>query len=145
MEKLLIKKLKSNTKEFGHNVSLGGDGYLGCDNHGENNPMFGRHHSDISKEKMRKQKIQSYLGEGNPFYGKKHSLETKMKTSKPVVQLDSNMHYINEYYSAHEASLQTGIDRKSISAVCGHYKNRKIAGGYKWMFKKEYDEMFLVS
>ena len=53
-EKLLIQKLKSNNREFGYNITIGGDGVAGvkhtkewCEQHskdiqGENNPMYGK-------------------------------------------------------------------------------------------------------
>lgn len=44
---------------------------------GENNPMFGKHHSKETKEKIREKLIGNMVGEKNPFYGKQHSEETK--------------------------------------------------------------------
>jgi hypothetical protein len=53
---------------------------------GEGNPMFGKNHSNETKQKQRESKIDAYKKEGNPFYGKKHSKETiekiKMSISK---------------------------------------------------------------
>lgn len=53
-------------------------------NIGENNPMYGKHHTQEVKERIR----QSMLGENNPMYGigsmkgKQHSKETKRKQSE---------------------------------------------------------------
>lgn len=60
---------------------------------GENNVMFGKHHSEETKQKMSeahknmseatKRKISAAnKGENNPFYGKHHSSETKRKISE---------------------------------------------------------------
>ena len=58
------------------------------DNKGENNPMYGKHHSEAAKQKMRNRVVSpetrskmslnhaNVAGENNPFYGKKHSNET---------------------------------------------------------------------
>ena len=46
-------------------------------NLGENNPMFGKKHSESYIKNMKK--INS--GSGNPFFGKKHSEESKKKIS----------------------------------------------------------------
>lgn len=58
------------------------------DNKGENNPMYGKHHSEAAKQKMRNRVVShetrskmslnhaNVAGENNPFYGKKHSNKT---------------------------------------------------------------------
>jgi len=47
---------------------------------GENNGMFGRRHSEDSRQLMRENR-KSTEGENNPMFGKKHSSETKAKLS----------------------------------------------------------------
>ncbi|MCM1222866.1 MAG: NUMOD3 domain-containing DNA-binding protein, partial [Lachnospiraceae bacterium] len=46
------------------------------------NPMYGHHHTEQAREKMKRlkdgsKKSVAFLGTGNPFYGKHHSDETK--------------------------------------------------------------------
>ena len=36
-------------------------------------PMLGKHHSEKTKEKLRKLNFNKYKGKNNPFYGKKHT------------------------------------------------------------------------
>lgn len=48
---------------------------------GENNPMYGVHHSDESKKKMSEARKGKYTGENNSFYGKTHSEETRRRLS----------------------------------------------------------------
>lgn len=48
---------------------------------GENNAMYGKHHTEESKKKMSLSKKGKYTGEDNPFYGKTHSDETRMRLS----------------------------------------------------------------
>lgn len=58
------------------------------------------------------------------------------KLSKPVIQLDMNNNYINDYPSSKEAQRQTGIQQSNINQVCNNEK-RKSAGGYKWKYKNQ--------
>ena len=63
---------------------------------GENNPMFGRHQSEETKEKIRQARLKNPIkywlgkkrpemnGKNNPFYGKKHSAEDKRKISEAL-------------------------------------------------------------
>lgn len=46
---------------------------------GNNNPFYGKRHSQESKEKMSKWHCENSKGENNPFYGKKHSDDAKIK------------------------------------------------------------------
>lgn len=74
---------------------------------GENNPNFGKHHSEKSKRKIsethlgrkasdetRKKLSEMRRGEGNSFYGKTHSAETKEKLCNcrggPRIFIDPN-------------------------------------------------------
>ena len=59
---------------------------------GENNPMFGKHHSGESKKKITKNHPDN-SGDNNPMFGKHHSEETKKKMSKAIV----NHHYIYDF------------------------------------------------
>ncbi len=48
---------------------------------GKNNPMYGKHHSEKTRQKMSMNRKDTF-GENNPMYGKHHSEETKKKWSK---------------------------------------------------------------
>ena len=54
---------------------------MSLSNKGVNNGMYGKKHSEESKEKM-SQSHKKYRGEKHPFYGRKHLIETKIKISK---------------------------------------------------------------
>lgn len=99
MEKIIIQNyidLGYNIGKDLYNMTLGGEGTLGCINHanvsGENNPMYGRTHKDDVKEKLRqyhlgkpvsektkRQLSASLSGVNNPMYNKHHTNETKLK------------------------------------------------------------------
>ena len=56
------------SEEWKHNMSLRALG--------DKNPMFGRKHTEQSKERMSENRIGKCVGQDNPFYGKTHSIET---------------------------------------------------------------------
>lgn len=49
---------------------------------GENNPFFGKHHTQETKEKISKKFKENYIQENHPFFGRHHTEETKQKISK---------------------------------------------------------------
>ena len=116
-------------------------------NTGENNPFYGKHHSEETKKKMseankgrefskqHKEKLseqaKNKTGSKNPFYGKHHSEESKLKIgaskkSIPVICIETGQ----IYRSAKEAQRKTGISQGTISkCIKGEYKQ---AGGFHW-------------
>lgn len=61
------------------------------------------------------------------------------KFSRKVVQLTNTYELINEFISIKGASKHINISSSIISACCkGKYKT---AGGYKWMYKEDYDKL----
>lgn len=46
---------------------------------GENNPFFGKKHTEKSREKIKLSKKGKHIGENNPMYGKRHNDEIKQK------------------------------------------------------------------
>lgn len=88
----------------------------------ENHPMYGKHHTQESREKMSISKKDMYNGENNPFFGKKHSQENieKMKgthsgkdnpKSRPVYCIELGI----GFDSIGIASEKTGVNKRSIS------------------------------
>ena len=49
---------------------------------GEQHPMYGKHHSEETKHKIRETLKGKMTGEDNPFYGKHHTEESKRKQSE---------------------------------------------------------------
>lgn len=94
-----IARLNSQDKSIGYNIAFGGNGGLS----GEVHPLYGKHHTKESREKMSKShlgntnrlgthcskqtidKLRVYgkqlIGDKNPFYGKHHTNESKIKIS----------------------------------------------------------------
>ena len=84
---------------------------------GEKNPMFGKHHSGKTKNKI----SQSLKGSTNA-------------PTKPVLQFSKSGDFIAEYPSLHEASRQTGCNLGHICSCCRG--ERKSTGGFIWRYKK---------
>lgn len=123
-EKYYIKKFKTFGKE-GYNLTKGGEGTIGYKyseeeiiknsernklrfKNKENHPMFGKHHSEESKEKNR----QAHLG-------KKQSEETKQKRSKALMGRKGVLH--TEIWKQEHSKRMQGKNNPM-------YENHKLAG-----------------
>lgn len=63
----------------------------------------------------------------------------KDKKPLPVVQIDIDGNLVAEYSSILEAANITKIDRGNINLCC--LGRRKTAGGFRWMYKEDYDKL----
>lgn len=134
-----ISAYSSTNSKIGYNSTKGGDGTKGCHISedrkqqqseimkgkyiGEDNPMFGKNHSEETKELIRNKKL-----------GSKQTLETIKKKSKPILQFTMEGEFVKEWIGASQVMKELGIDKASISRVCQGKK--KSAGGFKWSFKE---------
>ena len=88
--------------------------------------------------------VRGYLKQGVKlgwcdYDAKKASSENRKingSKGKTVIQLSLKEEYITEFKSISETERQLNI--KHISCCCR--KNRKTAGGFKWMYKEDYDK-----
>lgn len=167
MEISLIALYDTTNILYGYNLTNGGNATVYTkevrkkisDNHadvsGENNPFYGKHHTEETKEKIRKKNKINFAGANNPMYGvrrygedgpmygKKHTEDAKKKMSqnrkkKAVVQLDLNGNFISEYPSLCEAGRQHGSEG-NIWQCCNN--NAKTYKGFKWMYKEKWEEI----
>jgi predicted transcriptional regulator/ribosomal protein S27E len=69
----------------------------------------------------------------------KSGIENGKKNGKPVVRLTLNKTYLDEFESASEAARQFDLYNDSVSNVCRG--KQKTVGGYKWMYKEDYEKM----
>lgn len=79
-EKYWIKYYKSNNREYGYNLTSGGDG-LNNPNEEVRAKMSRWQQGKCLSYTTRKKISNALKGENNPFYGKNHSIETKEKIS----------------------------------------------------------------
>lgn len=120
----------------GYNQCIGGDNTLGYN------------HKEESKKKMSKAKKKMYLGENNPFFGKTHSDHQKAKwskerkgrdmtkvteasfekTRKKVINLDTG----EVFDSIQDAADKYNLKHTHISRVCRG--GRKTTGGFRWAY-----------
>lgn len=81
-------------------------------------------------EKFSKLKKEQYNGENNPFFGKQHSEDSLKKIRKEIIMYDENMVKLNEYKSLTDCSKITGFPMSKISSVANgkikHYKKFKF-------------------
>lgn len=124
----------------------------------ENNPMFGKqgamfgkHHSEETKEKIRQKAIGRKMpkevkdaeslywkgkrtGKNNPMFGKKGG---KHPLAKPVYQFSLEGEFIKAWESAKDAESKLGICASNITNCCNKKKYNKTAGGFIWSYNKE--------
>lgn len=131
----------------------------------KNNPMYGKHHTEETKEKIRKSK-EKYVGENATRYGAILSDETKKKIGdsnrgritsdetkqkisdnnprrKPVYQIDIvTRQIIAKFNSISQAHTKTDISCNCIRLCCMDKQKYISAGGYIWMFYDDYDKKY---
>ena len=83
------------------------------------------------------------IGENNHMYGKHHTEESKRKmskaNSKPVVQINPNTNEVKVWESATVAERIMGFSHSKINECCrGKRKSHK---GYKWMYLEDYEKL----
>lgn len=75
-EKFYINEFGSTDVLIGYNISIGGHTIMS----GDKNPMYGKKHSFISKEKMKiNGRWTGIKGSNNLMFGKKFNIETRVK------------------------------------------------------------------
>lgn len=74
----------------------------------------------------------------------KNIFAKKYNIGKPVVQLSLDGDFIKEWQNAEWAYRELGISSSSIGDVCKHLPHHNTAGGFKWMYKDEYNRIIEV-
>ena len=68
----------------------------------------------------------------------RRAIATSKAKSVPIVQLDLDGNFIREWESTTEAKREKFQHSDIRSCVC---KRQKTAGGFKWMYLSEYEEL----
>lgn len=158
-----IKKLNTcihSKNSNGYNITLGGEGgvswnsrpivqytlegdyvdeYISC-SQASLITGIGRHNIGDCLNKKTKQSGNYqwfYKDEINYNVPKKFINTRGLDKKIPVIQLDLDGNYVNEYSSIKLASEKCGIRRTTISG-CLSEKTRR-AGGFQWIYKSKYD------
>lgn len=131
----LIRFYKSNQREYGYNISNGGE----CN-------WLGLHHSKETKEKMsiakknmskesRLKNAQSHkgllAGNKNPMYGKSGALSP---VSRKIICLNDS----TIFDSIADAGRKLNVHTSHVSSVCKNKLNH--VGGYRFMYLEDYEK-----
>lgn len=123
---------------------------ISVSNSSENHHMYGKHHTEETKEKLReaslrywtedkkKERSEQYKGKNNPMYGKHHTQEAIDKINKDrkikVYQLNKQtLELVAEYESIRDAERALNASHGLIGRVID--KVNKTAYGFKWKTK----------
>lgn len=139
-EKYYIRQTHSNEKEFGYNLTEGGDGV--CGRFGELNPFYGHHHTEETKHKhslfmkARKQTEEEKRKRIETLKKIKHNKEWNEKVSKALshgVSAYKNGNLVGIYSSYKECANALNLPNiKGISKVICNYMKTY----YGYTFKK---------
>lgn len=124
-EKYLIEYYNSTDPKYGYNIQSGGDREYNITEElrqkfrdrvtGENNPMYGKHHTEETKQKIRESEIGKFDGDKNPFYGKKHTEEAKQKIR------ESRRNISGENHPMHGKSWNDDVKEKIRISMTGKF------------------------
>lgn len=126
----------------GYNMTIGGEGAMG------------RIHSDETRKIMSEKKQGVFDGENNPMYGKKHTEETANKIRKAlkgkgaggknpraraIVQLTLDGDFVAEHSNAKEVAVNmfNAVNGTNILQCCRG--RRRTAYGFIWAYKSDYE------
>ena len=91
---------------------------------GENNPFYGKKHTEEVIQKLREYNQNNQTGENNPFYGKKHSQDSldKMKKSNEI-------YYASEQFKK-LCFEKTGLNIEKLKEILEDYIKNKVNKKY---------------
>lgn len=118
-EMYYIKTFKSNDRNFGYNLTEGGDGPVGMK------------HSETTKKLL----SEKHSGTHHWKYG------TKNIGGISILQFDLDFNLIKEWPSIKEVERELGYKSNIIGRVCNRYSDS--AYGFVWVKKAEYFEGYL--
>lgn len=130
----LIALYKSDNRDFGYNIEHGGNSIGKIaeeskvkmienmpDMSGENNPFYGKCHSDITKEKMRNNHA-DYTLSNHP-------------KARSIVQYDKDGNFIRLWNCISQITLELGYDASNIVRVCR--EKQRTAYNFIWRYASE--------
>lgn len=126
LEESLIKEFNTTSSENGYNLQSGGLNKLHSDETKAKMKSIHRSHvTEEAKKKMSEAKRGMYIGASNP-------------NAHPVTQLTTDGVFIKYWGCIKDAADCININDVSIRNCCNN--KQKTAGGYKWMYKEDYEE-----
>ena len=131
MEKDLIFYYDSTNRDFGYNISTGGESASGFKHSeetrkmyseirkGENNPFYGKHHTDETKEQI------GMINKGRNVGG-------KSPRAKKIQKMDLKTNEILEFFDSISEAANGESMRKHINECC--LGKRMSCNGFKWQY-----------
>ena len=139
-EYLFINLFQTNNPQYGYNIDNGGKNKKTseetkklislhhADFSGEKHPLWGKHHSEETKEKIRQSRIGKTLSEET-----KRKISEKLKGSKnPRAKKVLCIETGQVFETAKDAGAWANRDYSSICKVCNG--KAKTCGGYHWQY-----------
>lgn len=103
---------------------------------GENNPFYGKHHSEDVRKKISEAHIgMKYSAETNAKKGRPRLKDEKNPQSVKILQYTKDGNFIKEWPSMISVTRELGVNFGSISNCCKGIG--KSAGGYVWRYKEK--------
>ena len=113
LEKYFIKHFDCKIPN-GYNLTDGGEGQCGIQRFGEDNPHYGKHHTDSAKKR---------IGEARRKYTKE-----KHPSARHIHNLDTGEIFLCMVF----ACEKYGLDRSTLTKACSG--KRKTCGGFRWEY-----------
>lgn len=165
LQKRIIAILKSNQREYGYNITSGGEGHPGVGMFGSKNPMYGHVFTEQEKENLRNKMKGNTHSLGYKFTPEqlKHQSEasklshivhkesylghpvsnlsktmSSIKGGDPVLKLSKDGKILDWYQSTKYAAEMNNSQSNNIWDCAMHKKGFNTCKGYLWEFAKNY-------
>lgn len=125
MEKVLIKMFDLTNPQKGYNEAVGG--FSGS--------MNGKHHTEKTKEKIRKARIKDGFSDEHRKHISESKQGTKHHMAKRVYQYTKDGLFVKEWSYMGMACKELGLQKSNISGCC--LGKRPSAGGYVWSYTRK--------
>ena len=109
---------------------------------GENNPMWGKKHSEKTKQKISENHA-DFSGENHPMWGKKHPEKTKQKMSEKKIGKNNPMYgrtgenhplYSKKLSEEHKLKMSKAHNTSGYFRVCKK-KDKNYKQGFTWVYQ----------